>query len=68
VSDRMNKTLVEKVRCMLSNAELGREFWAEALTYVLKMVAAPPRHVFDEDIYVQFMYISFCFKNVLDNV
>ena len=33
VSERMNKTLVEKVRCMLSNAELGREFWAEAVTY-----------------------------------
>ena len=35
---------------------------------MLKMVAAPSRHVFDEDFYVQFMYISFCFKNVLGGV
>ena len=26
-------------------------------TNVLKMVAAPSRHVFDEDFYVQFLYI-----------
>jgi len=37
-------------------------------TWMLKMVAAPSRHVFDEDFYVQFMYISFCFKNVLGRV
>ena len=33
VSERMNKTLVEEVRCMLSNVGLGRQFWAEAVTY-----------------------------------
>ena len=33
VSKRMNKTLVEKVCCMLSNAELGRKFWVEAVKY-----------------------------------
>jgi len=32
------------------------------------MVVAPSRHVFDEDFYVQFMYIFFCFKNVLGSV
>ena len=35
---------------------------------MLKMVAAPSSHVFDEDFYVQFMYISFCFKCVLGSV
>ena len=35
---------------------------------LLKMVAAPSRHVFDEDFYIQFMYISFCFKCVLGSV
>jgi len=35
---------------------------------LLKMVATPSRHVFDEDLYVQYMYISFCFKNVLGRV
>jgi len=38
VSEHMNKTLVEKVRCMLSNAELGREFWAEAVKYAQHLV------------------------------
>ena len=32
------------------------------------MAATPSRHVFDEDFYVQFMYISFCFKYVLSSV
>ncbi|KAE8723957.1 Detected protein of unknown function [Hibiscus syriacus] len=29
----MNRTLLEKVRCMLSNAGLGKAFWDEAVTY-----------------------------------
>ena len=31
VSERMNRTLVEMIRSMLSNAELPHSFWAEAL-------------------------------------
>ena len=42
VSERMNKTLVEKVRCMLSNAGLGRKFWAEAVTYAQHLVNRLP--------------------------
>ncbi|XP_016540818.1 uncharacterized protein LOC107841395 [Capsicum annuum] len=38
VSERMNKSLVEKVRCMLSNAGLGRKFWAEAVTYAQHLI------------------------------
>jgi hypothetical protein len=34
----MNKTLVEKVHCMLSNARLGRKFWAEAVTYAQHLI------------------------------
>ncbi|KAJ4712638.1 Retrovirus-related Pol polyprotein from transposon TNT 1-94 [Melia azedarach] len=30
VAERMNQTLLERARCMLSNAELTRRFWAEA--------------------------------------
>jgi len=47
VSERMNKTLVEKVRCMLSNADLGREFWAEAVTYAQHLVNHLPLSVID---------------------
>ena len=42
VAERMNRTLVEKVRCMLSNAELGRQFWAEALAYANHLVNRLP--------------------------
>jgi len=42
VSERMNQTLVEKVRCMLSNAGLGRQFWAEALTYAHHLINRLP--------------------------
>ena len=36
--------------------------------HLLKMVAATSRHVFEEDFYVQFLYIYICFKNVLGSV
>ena len=29
----MNHSFLEKVRCFLSNALLGKSFWAEALEY-----------------------------------
>nr|GEZ04430.1 retrovirus-related Pol polyprotein from transposon TNT 1-94 [Tanacetum cinerariifolium] len=38
VAKRMNRALLEKVRCMLSNAGLGKEFWAEAVTYACHLV------------------------------
>ena len=38
----MNKTLVEKVCCMLSNAGLDRKFWAEAVTYAQHLVNRLP--------------------------
>ena len=36
-SERMNITIMEKVRCMLSNAKLLKSFWAEvvAIAYFL---------------------------------
>ncbi|KAE8682964.1 Beta-glucosidase 24 [Hibiscus syriacus] len=42
VAERMNRTLVEKIRCMLSNAGLGKEFWAEALVYACHLVNRLP--------------------------
>ncbi|CAH2109079.1 unnamed protein product [Euphydryas editha] len=29
--ERMNRTLIEKARCLLFDAKLGKEFWAEAI-------------------------------------
>ncbi|XP_068504229.1 uncharacterized mitochondrial protein AtMg00710-like [Phaseolus vulgaris] len=44
----MNKTLVEKVRCMLSNAELDRKFWAEPVTYTQHLVNRLPSSAIDD--------------------
>ena len=33
VAERMNRTLLENVRCMLSNAGLDKKFWAETVSY-----------------------------------
>ncbi|KAH9718140.1 hypothetical protein KPL71_022099 [Citrus sinensis] len=38
VADRMNHTLLEKVRCMLSNAGLDKKFWVEAVSYTSHLV------------------------------
>ncbi|GJY01275.1 retrovirus-related pol polyprotein from transposon TNT 1-94, partial [Tanacetum coccineum] len=47
VAERINRTLLEKVRCMLSNAGLGKEFWAEAVTYACHLVNRLPTTTID---------------------
>ncbi|GJZ23122.1 retrovirus-related pol polyprotein from transposon TNT 1-94 [Tanacetum coccineum] len=47
VAERMNRTLLEKVQCMLSNAGLGKEFWAEAVTYACHLVNRLPSTAID---------------------
>ncbi|KAL4271878.1 hypothetical protein GQ457_13G029750 [Hibiscus cannabinus] len=42
VAERMNRTLLEKVRCMLSNAGLGKPFWVEAVTYAGHLINRLP--------------------------
>ena len=32
-AERFNRTLLEKIRCLLSNSRLNKSFWAEAMTY-----------------------------------
>nr|GEU96357.1 retrovirus-related Pol polyprotein from transposon TNT 1-94 [Tanacetum cinerariifolium] len=43
----MNQTLLEKVWCMLSNAGLGKEFWAKAVTYACHLVNRFPSTAID---------------------
>ena len=38
----MNRTLLEKVWCILSNAGLGKQYWAEAVTYAYHLVNRLP--------------------------
>ncbi|KAG9458369.1 hypothetical protein H6P81_002877 [Aristolochia fimbriata] len=42
VAERMNKTLLERARCMLSNAGLGNDFWAEATGMACYLVNRSP--------------------------
>ena len=42
VAKRMNQTLLEKVQCMLSNVRLGKEFWAEVVTYSCHLINRLP--------------------------
>ncbi|KAG8499853.1 hypothetical protein CXB51_006283 [Gossypium anomalum] len=48
VAERMNWTILEKVRCMSSNAELGKEFWAEAVTYACHLINRLPSAAINE--------------------
>ncbi|KAH9717217.1 hypothetical protein KPL71_021741 [Citrus sinensis] len=42
VAERMNRTLLEKVRCMLSNVGLDKKFWAEAVSYASHLINRLP--------------------------
>ena len=42
VAERMNKTLLERARCMLSQAKLGKHFWAEAVSTACYLVNRSP--------------------------
>ena len=42
VSQRMNRTLVEKVRPMLTDSKLPQQFWAEALTTAVYLLNRSP--------------------------
>ena len=47
VAERMNKTILEKSRCMLSNASLGKEFWAEACNTMVYLINRSPSSQLD---------------------
>ena len=42
VAERLNRTLLEKVRCMLSNSGLPKVFWAEAIVYASHLINMLP--------------------------
>ena len=47
VAKRMNQTILEKVRCMLSNAGLNKEFWVEAVVYACHLINCLPSTVIE---------------------
>ena len=48
VAERMNKTIMEKVRCMLSNAKLSKSFWAKAASTACFLINRSPSVAIDK--------------------
>ena len=42
VAERMNRTLLEKIRCLLFSSELPRAFWGEALNTATHLINLSP--------------------------
>ena len=38
----MNRTILEKIRCILFNVELGKEFWVKAVVYACHLIKCLP--------------------------
>ncbi|GKF54473.1 retrovirus-related pol polyprotein from transposon TNT 1-94 [Tanacetum coccineum] len=47
VAERMNRTLLERTRCLLWNAGLNRNFWAEALNTACYLINRSPATAID---------------------
>ena len=50
VVERMNQTIVEKVRCMLKLAKLPKSFWGEAVKTAVYLINRSPSIPLDFDI------------------
>ncbi|KAH9684612.1 DNA (cytosine-5)-methyltransferase 1B [Citrus sinensis] len=42
LAERMNRTIIERVRCMLLNANLSKGFWAETVTTIAYLINRSP--------------------------
>ena len=47
VAERMNMTLLERARCLLSHARLSRDFWVEAVNTTCYLVNRSPSTAID---------------------
>lgn len=50
VAERMNRTLMEKVRCMLNESGLGEEYWAEAAAAAAYVINRSPSFAIDHNV------------------
>lgn len=48
LSERMNRTLVERAKCMMLNADLPKNFWAEAVTTAAYIINRSPTHALSD--------------------
>ena len=47
VAERMNRTIAEKVRCLMLNAKLAKNFWAEVVSMACFLINRSPRVALD---------------------
>ena len=50
VAERMNRTITERIRCMLSHAKLPKPFWGEAMRTAIHLINLSPSIPLDGDI------------------
>nr|KYP45754.1 Retrovirus-related Pol polyprotein from transposon TNT 1-94 [Cajanus cajan] len=50
LAERMNKTLLERVRCMLSDAKLPKHFWGEALYTTVHVINLTPTVILNSEV------------------
>ncbi|PKI65872.1 hypothetical protein CRG98_013735 [Punica granatum] len=50
LAERMNRTIVERVRCMLSQAKLSKSFWGEAMRSAVDLINLTPSVTLDGDV------------------
>ena len=50
VAKRMNRTIMEKVRCLLDESGLGEEFWPEAVSVAMYQINQSPSSAIDSNI------------------
>ena len=50
VAERMNRTIMEKVRCLLNESGLEEEFWAEAVSTAVYQINRSPSSAIDSNI------------------
>ncbi|PKI37326.1 hypothetical protein CRG98_042283, partial [Punica granatum] len=50
LAERMNCTIVERVRCMLSQAKLSKSFWGEVMRSAIDLINLTPSVALDGDV------------------
>ncbi|KAG8498697.1 hypothetical protein CXB51_005124 [Gossypium anomalum] len=58
VTERMNRTIMEKVRCMLSNANLPKSFWGRSSLYCMFLINRSPSVAIEKRLHKRKVVIS----------
>jgi hypothetical protein len=48
-AEKMNRTICERIRCLISHAKLPKSFWGEAMTTIVDLINLSPSFLLDCD-------------------